>query len=317
MPTAFSAPSDEEWRKYEHRSMAKQQEFMEKYEEEFVIIPITNSDSIQAGDHLVLERKYYDHHMLCIFSADNHVIVIHYSGPAWGISKTFSCVSFKDVGVKGEIVEQMFSFKDLVKEKVKKIIWPDKLERFSVEERIERAYTRLGENFYDVLKNNCQHFVTWSMCGLKVSLQVKSWYLTAREVGYSVFTGLYDSGRKKVVPILIKLLANFSDEMAAAISKNALYVGYGLAIAMEAGLAGYELYKAFKFCNTKEEFYTKLVDIVAKAACRLGFGIVGSCVGAAAGPVASLVVGAIGAGLGHLFGAMIGWWYENYTYMDG
>ena len=118
MPTAFSAPSDEEWRKYEHRSMAKQQEFMEKYEEEFVIVPITNSDRIQAGDHLVLERKYYDHHMLCTFSADNHVIVIHYSGPAWGISKTFSCISFKDVGVKGEVLEQMFSFEDLVKEKV-------------------------------------------------------------------------------------------------------------------------------------------------------------------------------------------------------
>ena len=208
---------------------------------------------------------------------------------------------------------------------VKKIIWPDKLERFSVEERIKRAYTRLGENFYDLLKNNCQHFVTWSMCGLEVSLQVKSWYLTAREVGYSVFTGLYDFGRNKakdkVVPILIKLLANFSDEMAASIGKNALYVGYGLAIAMEAGLAGYELYKAFKFCKTKEEFYTKLVDIVAKAACRLGFGIVGSWLGAAAypatGPVASLVGGAIGAGLGHLFGAMIGWWYQNYIYMDG
>ena len=97
---------------------------------------------------------------------------------------------------------------------VKKIIWPAHLKRFSAEEVIKRAFTRLGENWYDILKNNCEHFVTWSMCGLKVSLQVEQWYLTAREVAYSAFTGLYDFARNKtkekvVLPLLIKLQANF------------------------------------------------------------------------------------------------------------
>ena len=208
---------------------------------------------------------------------------------------------------------------------VKKIIWPAQLKRFSVEEVIARASKRLGENCYDILKNNCEHFVTWSMCGLKVSLQIEQWYLTAREVAYSAFTGLYDFGRnittKKVLPLLIKLQANVSDEVASFINENALYVGYGLAILMEAGLAGYEMYKSWTYCKTTEEFKLKFVDIVAKAACRLGFGIVGSCIGTAvcpaAAPIASLVGGAIGAGLGHLFGALIGWWYENSPYMDG
>ena len=208
---------------------------------------------------------------------------------------------------------------------VKKIIWPAQLKRFSVEEVIKRAFTRLGENWYDILKNNCEHFVTWSMCGLKVSLQIEQWYLTAREVAYSAFTGLYDFGRnittKKVLPLLIKLQANVSDEVAAFINENALYVGYGLAILMEAGLAGYETYKSWTYCKTPEEFKVKFVDIVAKAACRLGCGIIGSCIGTAvcpaAAPIASLVGGAIGAGLGHLFGALIGWWYENSPYMDG
>ena len=138
---------------------------------------------------------------------------------------------------------------------VKKVIWPAQLKRFSVEEVIKRAFTRLGENWYDFLKNNCEHFVTWSMCGLKVSPQIEQWYLTAREVAYSAFTGLYDFGRNKTkekfLPLLIKLLANVSDEVAAFIGKNALYVGYGLAILMEVGLAGYEIYKACTYCKTK------------------------------------------------------------------
>ena len=208
---------------------------------------------------------------------------------------------------------------------VKKVIWPAQLKRFSVEEVIKRAFTRLGENWYDFLKNNCEHFVTWSMCGLKVSLQIEQWYLTAREVAYSAFTGLYDFGRnktkEKVLPLLIKLLANVSDEVAAFINENALYVGYGLAILMEAGLAGYEMYKSWTYCKTREEFDVKFTDIVAKAACRLVCGITGSWIGTAvcpaAAPIASLVGGAIGAGLGHLFGALIGWWYENSPYMDG
>ena len=119
MPPAFSVPSREKWRKYEQGSMAKQQEFMERYREDFKKVLVENSDGIQAGDHLVLERKYYVHHMLCTFSGDNHVIVIHYSGPAWGISKASRCTSFKDVGVKGEIEEKMFSSEELVEQQVR------------------------------------------------------------------------------------------------------------------------------------------------------------------------------------------------------
>ena len=119
MDPAFSVPSSE-WRQYEQSSMAKQQEFMKRYREDFKKVPVTNSDTIKAGDHLVLERKYYDHHMLCTsVRGDNHVIVIHYSGPAWGISRASRCTSFKDVGVKGEIIEKRFSSEELVEQQVR------------------------------------------------------------------------------------------------------------------------------------------------------------------------------------------------------
>ena len=85
MPPVLSKPSREKWQKYERRSMAKQQEFMERYKDDFDKVPVTNSDTIKVGDHLVLGRKYYDHHTLCTSArGDNQVVVIHHSGPALG-----------------------------------------------------------------------------------------------------------------------------------------------------------------------------------------------------------------------------------------
>ena len=106
MPPFLSVPSLEKWRKYERRSMAKQQEFIERYKDDFDKVPVTNSDTIKAGDHLVLERKYYDHHMLCTsVRGDNKVVVIHYSGPALGISRALRSISF--------------SFEELVKQQAR------------------------------------------------------------------------------------------------------------------------------------------------------------------------------------------------------
>ena len=85
MPPVLSKPSleiSEKWQKYERHSMAKQQEFVERYKDDFDKVPVTNSDSIKVGDHLVLERKYYDHHTLCTSArGDNEVVVIHHGGP--------------------------------------------------------------------------------------------------------------------------------------------------------------------------------------------------------------------------------------------
>lgn len=194
-----------------------------------------------------------------------------------------------------------------------------------MEEVISRACKRRNENRYDFLKNNCEQFVTWSMCGLKVSLQVKSWYIWFREVVYSVFAGAFNWFGKKVnekviSPLLIKLAANASDEVAGFICENTEDIGFVLAISIEAGLATYEILKARNDrSQTREESKTKLVDVVAKAVCRLSFGITCSLLGSVAGgPLASLSAGAGGAALGHLIAAMvINLLCKNYFYVEG
>lgn len=185
-------------------------------------------------------------------------------------------------------------------------------------EVIKRARSRVNETWYDLLKNNCEHFVTWCKCGLSVSRQVKSWYLWTREVVYSVIVGLYDYVKKKAVPLLIKIAANASDEVAGLICAHSELVGLVLGISLEAGLAIHEIYKAFYYTKTSREFWSKLVDVVAKAVCRLGGGYLGSWLGTMMGGLlGSLICGAIGAGLGHIVGAFISWCFENCEYIDG
>ena len=208
---------------------------------------------------------------------------------------------------------------------IEKMIWPDKLKRFSEDEVIERARKRLNETHYDLLKNNCEHFVTWSMCGLKVSLQVKSWYIWLREAAYSAFAGAYDCIRKKVsdeaiIPFLIKAIANISDECAGFLCRNAQFLGYGIAFLMEAGLACYEISKARNdHVLTSEEYNAKWYDVVLKAGFRFFCGMGGSLFGGWYwGTIAgSLLGGAFGAGLGHILAAGMTWLCENWFYMDG
>lgn len=196
-------------------------------------------------------------------------------------------------------------------------MWPDKIDCFPVTEVIERARSRKGEPCYDFLKNNCEHFVTWCKCGLNVSLQVKSWYVWARDLFYSLTGGLYNSAVKGGA-LLITIAANASDEVASFISANIDWLGFVIGILIELGWARYQIYKAFKYHKkTKREFLTKLVESVAKPICRLGGGIGGSLLGPAVCPagglLSSFIGGAIGAGLGHLLGVAITWSFERFT----
>ena len=119
MSTALPSPSPEQWCEYEGSSMGRQQEFLKKYKDDFGKMPIIHPQSIQKGDHLVVERGWYDHHMLCTERcAGDKFQIIEYTGPASGISASSKSVSFKDLGVKGKIMEKTYSFQELVEKMV-------------------------------------------------------------------------------------------------------------------------------------------------------------------------------------------------------
>lgn len=319
MPSTFSTPYREELAKYEQGPRAKQKEFMERFQ--FEEVSIKDSKDIQAGDHLISRKGLYDHHMLCSDKCTDQLKIIEYSGPVTGniSADVLSSVASKGLFAFGKVVERSYPVTEFLKKKILKIKWPPELERFSVTEVIERARSRVNETWYDLLKNNCEHFVTWCKCGLSVSRQVSNGCLLIGEVVYSFIAGFYDCVKKKAaLPLLIKIAANATDEVAGFICAHSELVGFGLGFLLEAGWAFWEIYKAFNYSKTSREFWTKFVDVVAKAVCRLGGGFLGSWLGAMMGGlVGSLACGALGAGLGHFVGAFIAWCYENSEYIDG
>jgi len=52
---------------------------------------------------------------------------------------------------------------------------------YSPHEIVHRARSRIGENDYRLLTNNCEHFCNWCLCGVSRSAQVdRRWQLPIR-----------------------------------------------------------------------------------------------------------------------------------------
>lgn len=94
-------------------------------------------DSIKRVQHLKVNRLGYSHHALSISAYE----VIHYQD---GIVKIESIESFSK-GASIQIVNTPRLYKK--------------------DEVIARAYSKLGEKEYNILFNNCEHFVRWAMYG--------------------------------------------------------------------------------------------------------------------------------------------------------
>jgi hypothetical protein len=114
------------------------------------------SQQLVPGTHLIICRRGYTHHG--IYLGDGRVM--HYAGRIKyprGLVEEISLAEFSDGRVfRVEILQTG---------------------RFSGNEIVSRARSRLGERRYDLLKNNCEHFCNWCRSGENRSLQVE--YLTA------------------------------------------------------------------------------------------------------------------------------------------
>ncbi|MDR3413614.1 MAG: lecithin retinol acyltransferase family protein [Formivibrio sp.] len=104
---------------------------------------------MERGDHLISPRTGYSHHGLYL----GRNKVIHYSGFSRGRHKGEIAITNLDEFCQGE----GFSIQT----------YPFRV--YSHEESAQRAATRLGEDWYDLLLINSEHFVTWCIQGLHSS----------------------------------------------------------------------------------------------------------------------------------------------------
>jgi lecithin:retinol acyltransferase len=105
------------------------------------------------GAHLITPRVGYNHHGVYV----GHGRVVHYSG----LSGFWQCGPVEEV-----------SLSEFVSGHPVRIV--DHLEsQYSPEEIVRRARSRLGENDYRLLTNNCEHFCNWCVSGISHSAQVE------------------------------------------------------------------------------------------------------------------------------------------------
>lgn len=109
---------------------------------------------VPVGAHLISPRRFYVHHGIYLGNGE----VAHYSG--------FSG-SLKSGPIEVTDLEHFANGKPvwLVQEHCK----------YSNDEVACRARSRLGENQYSVLSNNCEHFCSWCTHGENYSAQVNAY----------------------------------------------------------------------------------------------------------------------------------------------
>lgn len=113
--------------------------------------------NLTIGSHIKTSRTGYSHHG--IYCGDNKVV--HYSG-------------FAQLGKKGSLeVTTLENF--LGSEKKYYVIkYPANKVAFSSKNIVRRALSRVGENRYNLVFNNCEHFAAWCVTGKSESKQVKA-----------------------------------------------------------------------------------------------------------------------------------------------
>jgi hypothetical protein len=105
--------------------------------------------------HIVVSRTWYAHHG--IYVGDGKVV--HYRG----LTRSFHAGPVEEVSLaefgRGRPIR----------------VRAQGGARFDSEVVIARARSRLGENCYRILSNNCEHFCEWCVNGRHRSLQIEQW----------------------------------------------------------------------------------------------------------------------------------------------
>jgi hypothetical protein len=120
---------------------------------------------LQAGDVIFIDRLFYRHYG--VYAGKGRVI--HYAGE----NSHFG----PDVGVRETSLEQFAG-----RGKCHVVQFAGS-QPFSGKETVLRARSRLGEEDYNLLFNNCEHFALWCKTGKSKSIQVEKAFTAAVVLG--------------------------------------------------------------------------------------------------------------------------------------
>ena len=111
------------------------------------------NEHFPLGAHIVTPRRWYTHHGIYVGAGQ----VVHYDGLSLSLRRGRV--------VKVPLAE--FAQGQPVR------IYDEANVAYCGIEVVARALSRLGEDAYDVLRNNCEHFCSWCLAGTARSPQVE------------------------------------------------------------------------------------------------------------------------------------------------
>lgn len=294
--------------------------------------PIRRFSDIRIGDHLVRKGSFmkdlisYEHHFLCVgFDDKKNPKIMHYYNTSWNASLQLIPTSLGS-GAKfeqlGKVQKMTLPHKAFIKSEkdlqakgneVERVVWPEELRRYSVAEVTKRAEDREGEKWYNIVRNNCETFVMYCLCGLEISPQVTSAVEKMSEVG-----GLFVKSARQTAHQLGKVVLDLIDDfsfLARGAARNVLprAAGLGVAAAVTVIVESYFAYRdiceakkkwdARVMIKTRREFIKEVISIVVMNTSRT----VGSVVGMIAGQFL-IPVPVVGAIIGAVVGLFAGHW---------
>ena len=161
---------------------------------------VYNFSQLHEGDHIAIKRLYgvYWHHAIIedVETERGIINVIEYSNSAKEFSQDSSS-PFKNPGIATVRRGKYSGLEDslyLIKHKKYK----------PADTVVLRAKSRLGENKYDPLNNNCEHFALWCKTGISSSEQVENIEKTVRKS--------QDEIVKNALPLVARVAAQTASE---------------------------------------------------------------------------------------------------------
>jgi len=142
-------------------------------------LPERMDPPFSPGTHVVTARTLYAHHGIYLGNGR----VVHYAG---------LCNGWQSGPVEEVSLEQFANGERVLAIK-------HSSNAFSDSEVVARARSRLGENMYDILRNNCEHFCEWCVTGRKRSWQVRKWMSLPRRLIRALFGRRLDAGASVAV----------------------------------------------------------------------------------------------------------------------
>jgi len=117
-------------------------------------VTLQEGEDPPLGAHLVTPRRGYLHHGIYVGNGR----IIHYPGLIRGIHRrAVEEVSLAEFAQGRPVTVRASSGT-----------------RFDREDVVRRARSRLGENRYHIVRNNCEHFCEWCLSGVSRSRQLES-----------------------------------------------------------------------------------------------------------------------------------------------